>query len=142
MEDVFMDTMVQLMYKNTEIQRKYMKLQRDFMALEGENVKLIFKVEQLEHELKLIDEQGNIYELMAKVEFLENEKRKLTEEVKKRRKADGRPQKLNWKDRELIREKRIEGWSIQRLANSFDCSKTTIQKIVKGIEVDLRKSST
>lgn len=137
-----MATMLALMQQNTEVKQKYMHLQRTFRELQEENVELKSKVEVLESELKLINEQGNIYELMAKVEFLENEKRKLTEEVKKRRKADGRPQKLNWKDRELIREKRIEGWSIQRLANSFDCSKTTIQKIVKGIEVDLRKSST
>lgn len=136
-----MATMIALMQQNTEVKQKYMHLQRAFRELQEENVELKSKVELLERELKLINGQGNIYELMAKVEFLENEKRKLTEEVKKRRKADGRPQKIDWKDRELIREKRIEGWSIQRLANSFDCSKTTIQKIVKGIEVDLRKKS-
>lgn len=129
-----MTTMLKLMQENTEIKGKYIALQKDFRELQE-------KVQSLESEVEVINQVGNIYELMAKIESLELENKNLTEEVQRRRKADGRPQKIQWQDRELIREKRKEGWSIQKLADAFNCSKTTIQKNCKGIEVDLRKKS-
>lgn len=129
-----MATMIELMQENTRLKGKYIALQKEYRELQD-------KVQSMESELELLKKGNNIYELMAKVETLELENKNLTEEVRRRRKADGRSQKIQWQNRELIREKRLEGWSIQKLADAFGCSKTTIQKICKGIEVDLRKKS-
>lgn len=129
-----MATMVELIQENTRVKGKYIAAQKDVRRLEE-------RVESLKNELKVLKGVGSIYDLMAKVESLELENKNLTEEVRRRRKVDGRPQKIQWQERELIQEKRKEGWSIQKLADAFDCSKTTIQKICKGIEVDLRRKS-
>lgn len=133
--------MAQLMMENTELKQKYMGIQNRFRNLEVYNNELKVKVDELENKIQLLEGWGDIYEIMAKVEYLEIQNRNLQEEIKKRRKADGRPQKISWQTRDLIRQNRLDGWSIQALADAFHCSKTTIQKICSGIDIDLRRRS-
>lgn len=77
-------------------------------------------------------------DLKQKIEQLNLKIKKLEEELACRSVTNGRPLKVSLQQRQKIRELRKNGATLTTLASSFNCSRTTIIKICKGIKVDCR----
>ncbi len=76
--------------------------------------------------------------LKEQIEELNLKIKKLEEELVWRSTQNGRPLKVPLEQRQKIRELRKNGATLTTLASSFNCSKTTIIKICKGIKTDCR----
>ncbi|MBE6022227.1 MAG: hypothetical protein E7231_03205 [Cellulosilyticum sp.] len=98
------------------------------------------KVTDLQKKIKVMEEQYEDYFIIkANLEAAEYYVKQLESELIKRRKAEGRPERFSIAEKEVIRECRMRGMSINQLAIEFDCSVSTIHRLTKDIDVDLRK---
>lgn len=90
---------------------------------------------------KLEEEYSDYYSMKARCEVCEYTIQKLQYELDRTRKRDGRPERFSFNERQLIRQCRINGMSITKLAEEFRCSTSTIHAITKDIKIDLRRHS-
>ena len=98
------------------------------------------EVIDLRKEIETIEKQYEDYfEIKAKLEEAEYYIKQLESELARRRKVEGRPERFSIAEKELIRQCRINGMSINQLAIEFKCSVSTIHNLTKDLDIDLRK---
>lgn len=95
----------------------------DYTKLEEQNKKLIELVkgylEELETQKKLVEDKEKI---------IKNQKKKIEELLKQ---IGGRPQKVSDKDKILMGIYKEQGKTIKELAEMFNCSTRTVDRILK-----------
>lgn len=124
-----------LIEDNRNLRNKLTKSKEENMALKEKNT-------ELEVEVKEIEEYYQDYFLIdSRLERAEKEILDLKEELALRRKVDGRPSRFNKEQKRNIRDQRMTGISINKIAEEYNCSTSTIHNLVKDIQLDLRKTS-
>lgn len=102
-------------------------------GFESEVIDLRKKIETIEKQYE------DYFKIKARLEEAEYYIKQLESELVKRRKAEGRPERFSIAEKELIRQCRINGMSINQLAIEFECSVSTIHNLTKDLDIDLRK---
>lgn len=99
----------------------------------NEDVRVLkVKINELEEENK------KLKELLASRDYSINN---LHKQLEVSRKAPGRKSRFDESTKLHIRELRKGGMSVNKLAEQYNCSTSVIGRIVKDIQLDLRKNS-
>lgn len=87
-----------------------------------------------------MDDKEMIQELKLEIKAQHEYIRALEEECRLLKQVQGgRLSRFNYETRMDICNKRLSGQSINKLAQEYNCSTSVISRIIKGIDIDLRK---